>query len=346
MQLKLSLILLSLIILLTLSAPSQAQLAGLDHAQVSGRVESSDGTPVPSALIRVLAWGGGIAGTGTTDDQGRYFMLVSGSAPYRFEVIQGAHSETVNVDSTQLNNFVLHLQSSSFDKAPASPASEAVSINDLQAPAKAKSAMDKARAALRKLQLDPAMRYANEAIRLAPLWGRPYALRGVLYMEARNFGAAESDLKMAVTQDPSNVTALTELGKLDSLTGKWQDSSLYLHRALQYPPVLWPTYYELTVLDLLRGNYAEAQSMAAQAEHVRPPAPAGIHFLAGEAANLLHQPAAAAREYQQFIALAGNLPQAQPQVARARQRLQQIKSSPSVSQQPAQQADSGSTPNR
>lgn len=273
---------------------------------VSGHVVDSRGTPVGSAVIQLLSWNGNLLGTQVTDAVGYFSFRGAGPGPFTVKISTFGGTEEMSLDGEMVEDVTIHLRRTlnRNDEASAGAVASRVSVNDLEASSKAKAKLAGAQKAMLKRDFSKAWKLVNEAITAAPNWGRAYMTRGVLSMESHNFASAKTDLATAVARDPDDSLALTELGKLYAATGKLDLSETYLRRALTLAPVLWPTYFEMASLDLQKGNFAEAETMADDAMTDTPAAPPPVHFLAAEAAYHLHEWGTANQEYRSFIALA------------------------------------------
>lgn len=307
-------------------APSVLPQDAEHYVAVRGRVEDSAGNPLEGVMVQLQAFTGGVLGTMVTNPVGDFEFKTTTRGPYELDVTTANVEQRVTLGEGDAGQVVIRLRTNANASAAANPAGKAptVSLNDLEASSKARSKLSGAQQALAKLDLAKAWKLVNEAIAAAPNWGRAYMVRGVLNMANHNLGPARADLTVAVQRDPEDGMALTELGKLYATTGNLQLADLYLRRALQIEPVLWPTYFELASLDLRRGNNTEARKMAQSALSATPPAPPSAHFLEAEAAENLGDSAAAALEYRSFVALTEATPQTGPALAAARQRITQL----------------------
>jgi len=302
-------------------------------AEVNGQIQDSQGEPVPDAMVQLRDASGGLLAAGTTDGQGRFDLSVGSQGPLRIDVSDGGAEESANLDASSFGNFVMRL--STVHVVSPATTSDTISLNDLEAPKAAKSKLAKAEKALDARQFEKAWTLINEAVAAAPDWGKAYFVRGVLNLENRAYPAARADLTKSLQKNPANPAALTELGKLYSTTGAYQLSDTYLRQALKYPPVLWPTYWELATLDLYRGNYAEAATMATNAEYSTPPAPISVHYLAGQAAFRLGRWNQARQEFSSYLKLAGQDQNSAIWIGRARNLLAHIPTSTPAAAQPA-----------
>lgn len=309
----------ALIALLAVSlAVSMYGQAPQPRSEVSGRILDPSSQPVAGIMVELHSWSGGLLGTQMTNAAGEFDFVVQAGGPFEIRVQNTGQTESLPLQGDDLTNVDIKLPG---PPRPAATASQTVAVNDLEAPAKAKSKLAAAERAINKLDMAKAWSLVNEAVAAAPNWSRAHLLRGVLSLDNHNYASARTDLVAAVNQNPRNALALTELGKLYSTTGQYQLSALYLQRALNIAPVLWPTYFEMAALDLKRGNFAEAEQMADYAEFATPPAPPAAHYLAAEAAYGLHDYKTAEIEFRSFLALTPPTPEQEPAIAAARAKL-------------------------
>ncbi|HVA62911.1 MAG TPA: carboxypeptidase regulatory-like domain-containing protein, partial [Terriglobales bacterium] len=251
-------------ILSTAQARPDAEQDPSSHlVEINGSVEDRSGNPVAAAVVELHAWDGGLLASQITNAVGQFSFRVLSSGPYELQVTTADGQERVAVDNgnpANLANLTIRLHGGGLSPTGGGVSANAstVSLNDMQASGKAKSKLAAAQKALAKLELGKAWKLVNEAITAAPNWGLAYLMRGALNLQNHNYASARSDLDVAVERNPNNSLALTELGKLYSTTGNLQLSRLYLRRALNIAPVLWPTYIELSGLDLKQGNFSEA----------------------------------------------------------------------------------------
>ncbi len=108
-------------------------------------------------------------------------------------------------------------------------------------------------------------------------------------------------LRARADQDPANVTANYELGRLLVENGKPRDALLYLSRAHRIDPNKDDVTYELAVAYADSGDYQSARSNAA--DLVRHRDSADSHHLLADVAEKMGDPLTAVREYQKAAQL-------------------------------------------
>ncbi|HXR97378.1 MAG TPA: tetratricopeptide repeat protein [Terriglobales bacterium] len=320
--------------LLSIAISSQVKPQTMAQRQLDGVVEGADGSPVGGAVVELHGWSGGTLASAVTGADGRFSFLVGQAEHYQLQLDAGGAVSTTDVDGSTSRSLTLRTDTYTAPSSSAHRTPPTVSLNDLEAPARAKSKFNQAQKAIQKSDFKKAWDLVNQAISAAPNWGRAYLLRGVLSMQLHNYAPAKSDFDTAVQQDPKNAMALTELGKLYATTGDATLSELYLHRALQIEPVLWPTYFEMADLDLHRGKFSEAYTMAEAAVNSNPPAPSAARFVAAEAAFHLQRWPEARLEYQAFITEAGKTPSLANAVGVAQSQLAKLQATAAVVDHP------------
>lgn len=268
--------------------------------QVQGTVVDPFGRPIPAALVQIGSLHGGAIESAVTDGQGMFSVEITGEEPYRATVVTAGGTEDFMLTGPLLPDMVLRMREGAAPSAGRAT-QPTVSVNDLAAPSKAKSKLVGATKAADKSDFSKAWRLVNEAIQMAPNWGRAYLLRGALSFTNHNYLSAQSDFATAVAHDPNNALALTEMGKLYTTMNRYELARTYLQRALQLPPVQWPTYLEMARLDVLQHRFAEAHDMATRAMACQPAPPAGIHYIDGIAAYFLHHYRLAAAQFKFFL---------------------------------------------
>ncbi|MGH9468696.1 MAG: tetratricopeptide repeat protein [Terriglobales bacterium] len=270
------------------------------HYHLDGVVVNQDGTPVPGARIDL-----GTMQSVTTDSTGSFHYTTTISGPYQATVTTKFGRTIATIVAGSFNTIKV---ADFAGKAHRTSSRSTVALNDLEASGKAKSAYDKATAAMSRSDFNQARKFVNQAIEASPRWARPYALRGMLELVRQDYTPARADLQTAITDNPGDWRSRTELAKLYTATGDYAASRQQLQQALQLPPPHWQTYAEMVRLDLMQRNYKEAATMAASALACKPPAPPSIHFLAGEAEFNQGQYQSAAQEFSAFLAQAPHSP--------------------------------------
>ncbi len=269
-------------------------------SQVQGTVVDAFGRPIPAALVQIGSLNGGAMQSAVTDGMGMFSVEINGQEPYRATVVTAQGTEEFMLAGPLQQDMVLRMREGAAPRVGRA-VQPTVSMNDLEAPSKAKSKLVGATKAADKSDFSKAWKLVNEAIRIAPSWGRAYLLRGVLSFTNHNYISAQSDFATAVAHDPNNGLALTEMGKLYATTNQYRLARTYLQRALHLPPVQWPAYLEMARLDVLEHRFGEAHEMATRAMACQPAPPAGVHYIDGIADYFLHKYRPAVAQFKLFL---------------------------------------------
>src|SRR6185312_1135901 len=120
---------------LTAQMPGDGQLQ-----QISGRIEDTNGNPLQGAVVELHSWSGGLIATESTNGVGAFEFRTTNSGPFELHVTHSGATETMQLESGANNNLTLRVPSDQpvGGAAPAA-ANSTVSLNDLEAPGKARS---------------------------------------------------------------------------------------------------------------------------------------------------------------------------------------------------------------
>lgn len=282
----------------TLGPPTNGQ--SMQTVTLAGRVVDGVDTPVGSATVSLFAWDGAPLGDGFTDSSGHFEFRTSHVGPY--EIVVSTQSVSVSEEVDQPNpNVIVTLPLHSPVTSGGGPT---VSLNDLRASPQARKRLNEAIRSYQQGDNAQAERRVEQAIAVAPDWGRPYYIRGLLRLRRRDFPAAQLDFQRASGYDPSNSAALTALGKLCRQTGQLDCAETALRAALALPPVHWQANIEMAQLDMARARYGEAEQRAQAAYAATPPGPIEALVLAGQAALFAGEWQRAIGHYRDYLARA------------------------------------------
>lgn len=289
-----------------LTGAVEAQSTANTHPSTfNGRVEDTLGNPVGPVEVQLFGEDGTLLGTTMTDGSG-YFSLPTGydTGPFEVDVSLGQQTLRVRVPVAAWTGVVVRVPAA---LAPSSRSGDdAVSLNDLEVPAKARSKLAAALKAEAKPDPARAFKLLDEALALAPNWSRALYVRGALYMDRGEFDEARADLQAAVKADAHDAPAWLELGRLEIAFNHPDLAQQDLKQAVNLPPVLWQAHLALAELDLARGQCAEALLMAQAAATDQPAGPPESHLLAARAADQLHRTDTAIVEYRAYLARAAD----------------------------------------
>jgi tetratricopeptide (TPR) repeat protein len=140
----------------------------------------------------------------------------------------------------------------------ASSSGATVSVRQLQVPDKAASLLDKARQAMSKDKLQDASKYVARALAEYPEYAEALAMRGILEIQAQQFGQAAADASHAIHADPNNGMGYLIMGAALNAQQKFQDALRPLQTAEALLPNAWQGYFESSKALLQVGNFQNA----------------------------------------------------------------------------------------
>lgn len=329
------------------TGPGEVEESGNHHGSpLIGRLEDPTGMTLSGVLVELHAWNGELLNSTVTGTDGEFrfdgiypgqYSLKGSFGKDQFEepIIYNGGLAPVEVRIGGHPRITLH------NEGDPGAARDRVSVNDLAAPAAARSKLVKAEKALKENKAEKALHLANEVLQLAPHWARAWLLRGLVHQQTRDYTAAHQDFLTATQADPGDGEALAALGGSYVHDQNWTKAEFYLQRATTIAPEIWQGWFELSRMQLLQGHYAAAAASARRALNVEPAGPPGCrYFLATAEAALGHMPAAA-EQYRLF--LASNPPPSQA-VNDAAHKLQMIEAAGEPTGQPARPTAKASLP--
>ncbi len=195
---------------------------------------------------------------------------------------------------------------------PPAPAQQnyAVSVQNLQAPKKAKKILSQALKALKKNHRNRGLRLLSEAIHIAPYWAAPYFTRGVVFLRSQLYPQALQNLQTAARLGPdSSGMALTAIGDVYRHLHNFAMATLYLHRATASRTLPWQAYYELGRVNYSTGHYRRAGTNFKLALNLDPRHALITHVVLGNVYIKLGQYAQARREYLKYLHMRPDAPE-------------------------------------
>lgn len=308
-----------------------------NHLALVGRLEGKSGEPLGGVLVELHTWNGELMSSTVTGTDGAFRFDGVAVGQYLLRGVEGRNSFSENIDfngsPVPLDVRVGEHSTVVRKEAPANPSeADRVSLNDLAASPAARSKLTKAAKALRENHFQKALRFTDEALKKDGQWARAWLLRGLIHQQVQDFPAARQDFEAATRADPGSGEALAALAETYTRAQDWQKADFYLQRATSIAPNQWQGWFELSRLELLRGNYAAAASSAHRALAATPPAPAGCRYFLGTAEAAMGHLGEAARQFRLF--LASNPPPSRAAVDAAH-KLQLIEARGGAAAQPA-----------
>jgi tetratricopeptide (TPR) repeat protein len=157
-----------------------------------------------------------------------------------------------------------------------------ISVHELSMPEAARNLVS---AGERKLSHgrnpDGAIKDFQSAIKKAPDYYEAYYLVGIAYLCAQKREEAEKNLRRAVDLSQHRYAdAVVALGTVVLDRGEFSGGEKLLRHGLELNPNSWQGHYELSRLEVFKGNLLAAQEMAQKARLLAPQKPAVYHLLA------------------------------------------------------------------
>jgi tetratricopeptide (TPR) repeat protein len=159
-----------------------------------------------------------------------------------------------------------------------------VTLNALQAPKPARSAVEKARQATLKGKLSEAHKQLDRALRIYPNYADALMVEGIVNAAERNFDLAEQNLKAAINIDPLYGAPYVPLASIYNDRGQYADALHLLNRAMHLMPSYWLVYVEVAYTEIRKQHYEAAlrhleRAAGLQPRNARPNAQAMMHLL-------------------------------------------------------------------
>lgn len=150
-------------------------------------------------------------------------------------------------------------------KSTSNEREETISAAQMKVPAKAQSALEKAKKAFLKGKLDEMDRQLEKALTLSPRYSDALAFRAEIELNEKSLEQARSDAEAAVEYDPNCATAYMVLGATYDSLNRFDDAIRVLDRALSLGPHnLW-NYNEMARALFFKGDYTGALRYADRA---------------------------------------------------------------------------------
>jgi tetratricopeptide (TPR) repeat protein len=179
-----------------------------------------------------------------------------------------------------------------------------VTPNQLRAPEKARSAIQKAARAIRDNHTDEAAKQIARALQAYPDYALAFTIRAMTKLGTQPSDAA-ADLERAIRLDPSAGLPYAILAGGYNDAGRYQDALPLAERAVQLLPAAWQTHFEMARALLGRKQSDEALKEVTDAIQLSsfdatPSSEFGaaLHFCRGRILVDLQELAAARREFE------------------------------------------------
>ncbi|HEX8872343.1 MAG TPA: tetratricopeptide repeat protein [Candidatus Acidoferrum sp.] len=273
------------------------------------QVRYADGSPGPAGLHIVLNRGeGGMETDCQTVQGGRCRLQPGSSGVYIVNFHQIGYAdfservELVGIFHAYVT-ITLHAEGSPAGTTPAGDApTGSVSVSEVNIPENARKEYAKGVASLQENQPDAAAKYFQKAVKLYGGYAEAYRMLGEIYLEQRDLPKAEASLKRSIELEPKLAAAYIDLGALRNQTKEYAGAEQALKKGLELNPDAAPAKYELAKTYWALGRWQEAAPYAEESVKALPGlAPARV--LLGNIQLKRHDPAAALREYQEYLRL-------------------------------------------
>jgi tetratricopeptide (TPR) repeat protein len=179
-----------------------------------------------------------------------------------------------------------------------------VSPNQLRAPEKARSAIQKAARAIRDNHTDEAAKQIARALEAYPDYALAFTIRALTKLSTQPSDAV-ADLERAIRLDPSSGLPYAILASRYNDASRYQDALPLALRAMQLLPAAWQTHFEMARTSFGRKQTGEALKevtdairLASSDATASSESRAALHFCRGRVLVDLHEFAEARREFE------------------------------------------------
>ncbi|MGH3630632.1 MAG: CDC27 family protein [Sciscionella sp.] len=232
-------------------------------AEVTVVVHDSSGQPTSaSAIVKLYLDGNTLVRQGQTS-RGIAILVVNKLGEYNLVVEAPGYQSSqkdLSLEFSGRTQVDVYLR-------PISAANEVAGVPGppILAP-KAQKAMDKSLDDIKARKLGDAEKSISEAMRLAPSHPDVLYVRGLLYLEERNWAPAQTALEKATQIDPRHARAFAALGMALCDQGKYDAAIAPLEKSLQLNPAAdWETSWALAKAYYHRAQYDDALKMSQKA---------------------------------------------------------------------------------
>ncbi|HYL85559.1 MAG TPA: tetratricopeptide repeat protein [Candidatus Angelobacter sp.] len=225
-----------------------------NRAEIALTIKDTSGQIITAPAMVKVYHSGTLSGQASAS-QGRAFFILSALGDYTITVDASGYKSAQKDVSLQValrDEEDIYLQSDS-----ASANGSGVPGKALLAP-KAKEALDKGLQALKDNKLDDALKYLDEAMRLAPSHPDVLYGRAVIYLRRSEWAKAQDLLEKATQLDPKHAPALSALGMVFVDTGKFDQAVAPLQQSLAIEPTGWETHWALAKAYYHQQQYGDA----------------------------------------------------------------------------------------
>ncbi len=255
--------------------------------------------PANKFPVRLERFGGGIVDQIDTDATGRFRFANLQRGYYR--VILNVPGFRPMAQDADLQ--VVFRASLFFELAPenAGPA-PLLDVIDARAPAPAREALSRGRAALGKKSFAEAVEHLQKAIAAYPEFYEAHLLLGTALMDERDWNKAEQSFQRAVELKASSSVATLALGEVYWREKRYAEAEKTLLEGLKLDDKSWHGYFTLARLYWDLENIAKAGPALGKTLQLKPDF-AAAHLLAGNILLRINQQERALAAYREYLKL-------------------------------------------
>ncbi|HEY8184978.1 MAG TPA: tetratricopeptide repeat protein [Pyrinomonadaceae bacterium] len=298
---------LAVIFALTISSPLLAQRerdtysnASATSLEIVGQVRATEtGLPAGRVPIRLERFGGGLVDQIDTDSTGRFRFANLQRGYYRVILsVPGYQPKQQDADLQVVFRAYLVFELSPEKTGPMA----LVDVVDARAPAEAREALLRGRAALSKKSYEESITHLQKAIAVYPEFYEAHLLLGTAWMDSREWQKAEVAFQRALELKANSSAAILALGEVYWRQKRYDEAEKSLLAGLKLDDKSWHGYFTLARLYWDLGNVAKSGPALGRSLQLKPDfAPA--HLLAGNILLKVNQQERALAEYQEYLRL-------------------------------------------
>ena len=273
--------------------------------EVSGEVRLSDsGATMANVPVRLERFSGGVIDQIVTDNRGRFRFSNLQRGYYKVVVnAPGYRPVQRDADMQVLARVYLVVELTADAAKNSSGLPLLTDVIDARVPASAREAFESGRAALAKKSYRDAVEQFEKAVLSYPNFFEAELLRGLAFMDLREWESAEKALQRAVEIKPDNAGAMIYLGEVYWREKRYPDAEKILREGVKLDPKSWHGQFTLGRLYWDMGEVAKAGGPIGMTLQLKPDL-AEAHLLAGNILLRVNQRERALVEYREYLRLA------------------------------------------
>jgi tetratricopeptide (TPR) repeat protein len=273
--------------------------------EISGQVRSGDNKTIPNVIVRLESGSGALVDEGAADSMGRFRFSRLRPGQYRVSAKAAgvvAAPQTVDINRNSPRQYVLLQLVAETDTFRSRVTTRPGTI-DARVPEEARTALEKARAAVTDKKSAEAITQLQKAIHAYADFFDAQLLLGNIYLDEGQWEKAEAALRRALQIDPKAVGAMVSLGEVLRRRKNYTEAQKLLDGALKLDKDSWEANYTLgrvywELKDIPKSGLYTARTLQLQ------PNLAEAHLLAGNIFMRAGLPSNALVEYREYLRLA------------------------------------------